>query len=214
MPLKNGVFSAFLGLFRAFWEIIKRTIDVGAWVREGSTSLDLVRVRVRVSPSRRNFDPHDQGVPNAPEVQPPQGEVTNVEFLYAIWILSQVVANQAGQQRVVRQDVAETSKISKDVVWLRNFLKDLGVVPSIEAPITLYCDNSGAVANSKEPQSYKKSKHIERKYHLIRDITQRGDVRVLKIESKNNLADPFTKGLPQKSFDNHMDEMGVQIVHA
>ena len=105
------------------------------------------------------------------------------------------------------------SEAAKEAIWLGYSLKELGVVPSVEAPITLYCDNSGAVANSKEPRSHKRSKHIERKYHLIRDITQRGDVNVLKIESKNNLADPFTKGLPQKVFDKHVEEMGVKIVN-
>ena len=56
---------------------------------------------------------------------------------------------------------------AKEAVWLRNFLKDLAVVPAIEMPLTMFCDNSGAVANSKEPRSHKKAKHIEQKYHLI-----------------------------------------------
>lgn len=99
-------------------------------------------------------------------------------------------------------------------MWLRNFLKDLAVVPAIEMPLTMFCDNSGAVANSKEPRSHNKAKHIERKYHLIRDIVQRGDVMVAKIASENNLADPFTKALPQKSFDRHVEGMGVRVVGA
>ena len=99
-------------------------------------------------------------------------------------------------------------------MWLRNFLKDLAVVPAIEMPLTMFCDNSGAVANSKEPRSHKKAKHIERKYHLIRDIVQRGDVMVVKIASEKNLADPFTKALPQKSFDRNVEGMGVRIVGA
>ncbi|OIT07049.1 retrovirus-related pol polyprotein from transposon tnt 1-94, partial [Nicotiana attenuata] len=101
------------------------------------------------------------------------------------------------------------SEAAKEVVWLRNFLKELNVVPSVQAPIVLYCDNSGSVANSKEPRSHKRSKNIERKYHLIRDITQRGDARVLKIASEDNLADPFTKSLTKKIFDKHVEGMGV-----
>ena len=106
------------------------------------------------------------------------------------------------------------SKEAKEAVWLRNFLKDLAVVPAIEMPLTMFCDNSGAVANSKEPRSHKKAKHIERKYHLIRDIVQRGDVMVAKIALDNNLADPITKSLPQKSFDRHVEGMGVRVVGA
>ena len=44
--------------------------------------------------------------------------------------------------------------------------------------------------------------HIERKYHLIREIVNRGDVAVSQIASEDNLADPFTKGLNQKVLTN------------
>jgi hypothetical protein len=104
------------------------------------------------------------------------------------------------------------SEAAKEAVWLRNFLFDLEVVPSVQSAITLYCDNSGAVANSKEPRAHKKGKHIERKYHLIREIVQRGDVAVTKIASANNLADPFTKSLPAKTFDSHVEGMGVRCM--
>ena len=40
---------------------------------------------------------------------------------------------------------------AKEAVWLRKFLIDLEVVPDAEQPMTLFCDNSGAVANSREP---------------------------------------------------------------
>ena len=78
---------------------------------------------------------------------------------------------------------------------------DLEVVPFERPTITLYCDNSGAVANSKEPRSHKRGKHIERKYHLIHEIVNRGDVVVSQIASEDNIAHPFVKGLSQKVFD-------------
>ena len=58
----------------------------------------------------------------------------------------------------------ETAKKS---VWLRKFCTDLKIIPKMNETITLYCDNSGAVANSKEPTSHKRGKHIQRKYHVI-----------------------------------------------
>ncbi|KAH9704808.1 hypothetical protein KPL70_011615 [Citrus sinensis] len=75
------------------------------------------------------------------------------------------------------------SEAAKEAVWLRKFLQDLEVVPTVTAPLKLFCDNSDAVAQSKEPRNHKKQKHIERKYHLIRDIVQRGDVEVTQIAS-------------------------------
>ena len=59
---------------------------------------------------------------------------------------------------------------TEESVCLRKFLTDLEVVPNMYLPVTLYCDNSGVVANSKEPRSHKRGKHIERKYHLIRRL--------------------------------------------
>ena len=106
------------------------------------------------------------------------------------------------------------SEAAKEAVWLKNFLLDLGVVPSAQSAITLYCDNSGAVANSREPRSHKRGKHIERKYHLIREIVSRGDAVVSQIASEDNLADPFTKALAQKIFDQHVEGMGVRCIGA
>ena len=87
------------------------------------------------------------------------------------------------------------SEAAKEAMWLKNFLIDLEVVSFERLSITLYCDNSGVVANSKESRSHKRGKHIERKYHLIREIVNPGDVTVSQIAYEDNLADPFTKGL-------------------
>ena len=77
----------------------------------------------------------------------------------------------------------------------------------------MFCDNSGAVAQSKDPRNHKKGKHIKRKYHIIQDIVAIGDVVVANIKSANNLADSFIKALPQRTFESHLEWMGVRLVH-
>ncbi|KAA0051190.1 gag/pol protein [Cucumis melo var. makuwa] len=99
---------------------------------------------------------------------------------------------------------------AKETVWLKKFLTDLEVVLNMHLPITLYCDNSGAVANSREPKSHKRGKHIERKYHLIREIVHQGDVIETKISSEQNMADPFTKALTAKVFESHLHGLGLR----
>ena len=102
---------------------------------------------------------------------------------------------------------------AKEAVWLKKFLSDPGVVRMEQVPIILFCDNSEAIAQSKDPRNHKKEKHIERKYHIIQDIVARRDVVVVKINSVSNLADPFTKTLPQRTFESHLEGMEVRLVH-
>ena len=104
-------------------------------------------------------------------------------------------------------------EVAKEAIWLKKFLSDLGIMRMEQVLITLFYDNNGAVAQSKDLRNHKKGKHIERKYHIIRDIFARGDVVVAKIESANNLADLFTKALPQRTFESHLEGMGVRLVH-
>ena len=93
-----------------------------------------------------------------------------------------------------------TCEVAKEAIWLKKFLSNLGVLRMEQVPITLFCDNNGAVAQSKDPRNHKKGKHIERKYHIISDIVVRGDVVVAKIDNANNLANPFTQSLASKDF--------------
>ncbi|XP_071905726.1 secreted RxLR effector protein 161-like [Coffea arabica] len=47
-----------------------------------------------------------------------------------------------------------TSEATKEAVWIKTFVTELGVVPTIVDPVTLYCDNNGAIAQAKEPRSH------------------------------------------------------------
>ena len=80
-------------------------------------------------------------------------------------------------------------------VWIKKFNTELEVVPSIADPILLYCDNNGAIAQAKEPKSHHRSKHILRRYHLIRENSDRDEVKIEKVHTKENIADPLTKPL-------------------
>ena len=59
---------------------------------------------------------------------------------------------------------------AKEAVWLKRFLVELRVVPLARHPLTVHCDSNWAVAQSKEPRSHKSQKHVQRKYHIVREI--------------------------------------------
>ncbi|KAJ9552070.1 hypothetical protein OSB04_016115 [Centaurea solstitialis] len=104
------------------------------------------------------------------------------------------------------------SDAAKEAVWLRNFITDLRVIASISRPVDIYCDNSGAVAQAKEPREHHKSRHVLRKFHLIREIIGRGDVRICKIPTDENVADPLTKPLARVKHETHADSIGMQYL--
>ena len=104
------------------------------------------------------------------------------------------------------------SEAAKEAVWMRKFIEELGVVPSIAGPIIVYCDNNGAIAQAKEPRSHQRTKHILRRFHLIREIIQRGDIDVCRVESDDNVADPLTKPLAQEKHEDHVRSMGIRYL--
>ena len=100
----------------------------------------------------------------------------------------------------IEAEYIAVSDTAKEVVWLKKLIIDLGVVPTISDPIPLLCDNNGAIAQAKEPRSHQKSKHILRRFHLIREIVARRDVVVERVSSADNVTDPLTKPLAQEVF--------------
>ncbi|KAK8978738.1 hypothetical protein V6N11_001744 [Hibiscus sabdariffa] len=104
------------------------------------------------------------------------------------------------------------SEAAKEAVWIKKFVTELGVVPSISDALELYCDNNGAIAQEKEPKSHQRSKHILRRFHLIREIVDRGDVEICKVHTDDNIADPLTKPLSQQKHNRYTESLGIRCV--
>ena len=88
-------------------------------------------------------------------------------------------------------------------------MKNLLVVPCIERPIVIMCDSTSAIAITKDLKCHFKAKHIEGKYHYVRDKFKRHKVWIERVSTKDNLADPFTKYLPVNEFSYHVLNMGL-----
>ncbi|KAK2417007.1 secreted RxLR effector protein [Trifolium repens] len=127
------------------------------------------------------------------------------------------VSWKSSKQETVADSTTEAeyiaaSSAAKEAVWIKKFISELEVVPSIVDPISLYCDNNGAIAQAKEPRSHQRSKHILRRFHLIREIIDRGDVKICKVPTLDNIADPLTKPLAQLKHDGHTRSMGIKVM--
>ena len=105
-----------------------------------------------------------------------------------------------------------TSEEANEGVWMKEFITDLGVIPSASGPMKIFCDNTGAIALAKEPRFHKKTRHIKRRFNSIRENVQDGDIDICKVHTDLNVADPLTNPLPRAKHDQHQDAMGVRFI--
>ncbi|GJY96954.1 retrotransposon protein, putative, ty1-copia subclass [Tanacetum coccineum] len=118
-----------------------------------------------------------------------------------------VVDWKSAKQSIFATSSAEAEYIaafdaSKEAVWVRKFISGLGVVPTIEKPINMYCDNTGAIAIANESGITKGARHFRAKVHYLREVIEFGDIKLEKVHTDDNLADPFTKAL---AFPKHSE---------
>nr|GEX72989.1 hypothetical protein [Tanacetum cinerariifolium] len=91
----------------------------------------------------------------------------------------------------------------KEPVLVRKFISGLDVVPTIEEAISMYCDNTGAIAITHESEITKGARHFRAKVHYLREVIKYGDIKLEKVHTDDNLADPFTKALAFPKHSEH-----------
>ena len=95
----------------------------------------------------------------------------------------------------------DASEAADDGFWMKEFISDLGVIPS--GPMKIFCDNTRATALAKESRFHKRTKHIKRRFNSIRDQVKEAGIGICKIDTDMNVADPLTKPLPRAKHDQH-----------
>nr|GEV33831.1 hypothetical protein [Tanacetum cinerariifolium] len=97
----------------------------------------------------------------------------------------------------------------KEAVWVRKFISGLGVVPTIEEPISMYCNNTRAVAIANESGITKGARHFRTKVHYLHEVIEYGDITLEKVHTDDNLANPFTKALAFPKPSEHTRNIGM-----
>ena len=100
------------------------------------------------------------------------------------------------------------ANVVSESCWIRNLLLELHC--PIRQATLVYCDNVSAIYLSGNPVQHQRTKHIEMDIHFVREKVRRGEVRVLHVPSRYQIADIFTKGLPRVLFDDFRDSLTVR----
>ena len=99
------------------------------------------------------------------------------------------------------------SQASCEALWLRKLLVDLF---DQELRLTvIYYDNQSCIQLFENPVFHDRSKHIEIRYHFIRDYVQRGVVALQYISTDEQVADILTRSLGRSKFIHFRDKLGV-----
>nr|GEX13894.1 hypothetical protein [Tanacetum cinerariifolium] len=115
---------------------------------------------------------------------------------------------KSAKQSIFATSFAEAEYIAafdafKEDVWVKKFIFGLGVVPTIEEPISMYCDNTGAISIANDSGITKGARHFRAKVHYLREGIKFCDIKLEKVHTYDNLADPFTKALAFPKHSEH-----------
>ena len=107
------------------------------------------------------------------------------------------------KQNSVSLSIAETEYIAagsycSQLLWMKKVLTDYRIP---QDTMVVYCDNSSAIDISKNPVQHSKTKHIEIRYHFIRNLVERKIVCIKYIPTERQNADIFTKPFDRSKFE-------------
>ena len=94
----------------------------------------------------------------------------------------------------------------KEAIWLKGLFGDL--CDDVQTT-TVFCDSQSAIYLTKDQMYHERTKHIDVRYHFVRDIIARGDIVVSKVSTHDNPADMMTKTLPVTKFQQCLNLVGV-----
>jgi hypothetical protein len=131
---------------------------------------------------------------------------------YAFTLGRGAVSWSSRKQDIVTTSTTEAEYVAlanatKETLWLRALVAELGFKQG--RPSLLMADNQGAIVLSEDQSNHARTKHIDVRYHFVRERTANGDILVKYVRSCDNVADIFTKPLPPASFTLLRRRLGV-----
>ena len=110
------------------------------------------------------------------------------------------------------------SEVCAEILFIKTLMDFLKL--EVDLPITVMCDNVGAIFIDHNSKNNGRTKHISVKHHFIREYVVDGTVQIKFVRSEENLADPFTKNVSRDSYLKHsakylkdMEEIDTDVLN-
>ena len=94
----------------------------------------------------------------------------------------------------------------KEAIWLHGLVEDLGIY---QEHVSVFCDGQSAIYLAKNQVHHSRTKHIDVRFHFVREIIDEGDILLKKIRTADNLVNMMTKLVPLHKFKHCLDLLGV-----
>ena len=98
------------------------------------------------------------------------------------------------------------AKAMKEAIWLRSLVGNLGLEQDVTV---IYCDSQSAIHLTKNQMYHERTKHIDVRYHFIREIISQGTIVVKKIGTSDNPVDMLTKSITLAKFKHCLNLIGI-----
>lgn len=133
---------------------------------------------------------------------------------YVFTIGSGACCWNSSKQKTVAQSTAEAEYIAicsaaNQVIWLQRLVNEIGF--KTEKGTRILCDNKSAIAIGKNPVQHRRTKHIDIKYHFVREAEQEGKIKLEHCPGEFQVADILTKPLNTLRFESLREELGVKM---
>src|SRR5664279_2916034 len=125
---------------------------------------------------------------------------------------NRLVSWQCKKQTTVSTSTAEAEYIAassccSQVLWIQQQMRDYGLLFT-STPI--HIDNTAAISITHNPVQHSKTKHIEIRYHFIRDCHEKHLINLVQIDTLRQKADIFTKAFNKNRFEDLIKMIGMQ----
>ncbi|GJV47161.1 hypothetical protein Tco_1437373 [Tanacetum coccineum] len=134
---------------------------------------------------------------------------------YVFTLGGAAISWKSSKQTVIAKSTMESEfialdKCGEEAEWLRQFVEDIPRWPKPVTAISIHCDSKSAMGRAKSTMYNGKSRHIRRRHNSIRQLLSTGVISIDYVASKDNIADPFTKGLSRELVSKSSKGMGLK----
>ena len=134
---------------------------------------------------------------------------------YVFTLGGAAISWKSSKQTVIAKSTMESEfialdKCGQEAEWLRQFVEDIPRWPKPVTAISIHCDSQSAIGRAHSIMYNGKSRHIRRRHNSIRQLLSTGVISIDYVKSKDNIADPLTKGLSRELVSKSSKGMGLK----